>query len=208
MGVLARLAAGGSGIRRRFGTEPDLVEQVGQRQRMAEGELHDVSSREDPTITVEVGIEEGRLVEPMPPRRAPRLQVVHAAADPPTPAAEHLVAHRIGQPLDGVVTRDVEPVEVQSGVQLSERELAVATEHRSRRRSQVATPQLAGFRMHRRQRSPPERRRTAALPLRIDRPQPITKSVGVMGRLNEPIDDLARSGDRCIVLDDGCFPIL
>ena len=49
MGVLARLAAGGSGIRRRFGTEPDLVEQVGQRQRMAEGEFHDVSSGLDAT---------------------------------------------------------------------------------------------------------------------------------------------------------------
>ncbi len=174
---------------------------------MAEGELHDVSSREDPTITVEVGIEEGRLVEPMPPRRAPRLQVVHATTNSPTPAADHLVTHRIGQSLDGVVTRDVEPVEVQRGVQLSERELAVATEHCSRRRSQVATPELASLWMHGRQRSPPERRRTTALPLRIDRPQPIAKSVGVMGRLNEPIDDLARSGDRRLVLDDGCFPI-
>jgi hypothetical protein len=83
------------------------------------------------------------VAEAAPTRAKPGVELVDASFDAAAVVAAGLVAEGVGQGLDRLVAGDAVAVEVEQGVELAEREAAVATQDRQARGAQGAAPEHA-----------------------------------------------------------------
>jgi hypothetical protein len=83
------------------------------------------------------------MAEPATTGPEPTVELIDASGDAPRAMASGLVAHRVGQDLDGLFAGDPVAVQVEQGVELGERQPPVASQDGEAGSAQGAAPEEA-----------------------------------------------------------------